>query len=238
MLPEPIIYDGLWRCLCPSFNAAPLYSTKALLRPRKRTTTKQIGTRVKLSTSRQRYSHGHIRGNQVITKTDEDDRKIISECGYTKGQKTKHNSNNDDDGDGGGGDSPTSIMPAKGSAFNKLVKEYLGSGSLQYSAKALTDVPEGYMNKSTQYLEGKLQELMVRSPSMNVATQILRCLIRDRHVFPQVRHYRALILANTDDMRGSPETVRILLSEMEKNRIPTDSGTLHAALQVGFLFLG
>jgi pentatricopeptide repeat protein len=57
-------------------------------------------------------------------------------------------------------------------------------------------------------------------------------LIRDRHVRPEVRHYRALILANSDAERGSPEVVRQLLSEMEKNGIPADSGTLHAALQV------
>lgn len=77
-----------------------------------------------------------------------------------------------------------------------------------------------------------LQDLMVKSPSILSATQILRCLIRDRHVRPEVRHYRALILANTDAERGSPKVVRKLLSEMEENRIPTDSGTLHAALQV------
>lgn len=53
-----------------------------------------------------------------------------------------------------------------------------------------------------------------------------------RHVRPGVRHYRALILANADPERGSPDVLRGLLKEMEDKGIPADSGTLHAALQV------
>lgn len=93
-------------------------------------------------------------------------------------------------------------------------------------------VPKTLAGQSTADLESKLQELAVRSPKVISATQILRILIRDRHVRPGVRHYRALILANTDAERGSPEVLRGLLEEMERSGIPADSGTLHAALQV------
>ncbi|RLL98597.1 hypothetical protein CFD26_105161 [Aspergillus turcosus] len=93
-------------------------------------------------------------------------------------------------------------------------------------------VPKNLEERSTPELENRLQELATGSPKILSASQILRILIRDRHVRPEVRHYRALILANSDAERGSPEVVRQLLSEMEKNGIPADSGTLHAALQV------
>jgi hypothetical protein len=93
-------------------------------------------------------------------------------------------------------------------------------------------VPKNLEERSTSDLENRLQDLATGSPKILSASQILRILIRDRHVRPEVRHYRVLILANSDAERGSPEVVRQLLSEMEKNGIPADSGTLHAALQV------
>lgn len=61
---------------------------------------------------------------------------------------------------------------------------------------------------------------------------ILHVLIGQRHIRPEVRHYRALILANCDPKFGSADQVRALLAEMEPNGIPLDSATLHAALQV------
>lgn len=84
----------------------------------------------------------------------------------------------------------------------------------------------------TVNLEAKLQELSAKVPKIKTTMRILRILVKDRHARPGVRHYRALILANTDAERGSPETLRGLLSEMERNGVPADSGTLHAALQV------
>ncbi|KAH8424700.1 pentatricopeptide repeat protein [Aspergillus melleus] len=99
-------------------------------------------------------------------------------------------------------------------------------------APGLSQVPDTLKRKPTARLEAQLQELTTKRPKVVGAVQILRALIRDRHVRPDTRHYKALILANTDSERGSPENVRDLLSEMEENKITADSGTLHAALQV------
>ncbi|KAI9042883.1 pentatricopeptide repeat protein [Aspergillus affinis] len=99
-------------------------------------------------------------------------------------------------------------------------------------APGLSQVPDTLKRKPTARLEAQLQELTAKRPKVVGAVQILRALIRDRHVRPDTRHYKALILANTDSERGSPENVRDLLSEMEANKITADSGTLHAALQV------
>lgn len=93
-------------------------------------------------------------------------------------------------------------------------------------------VPKNLARLPTAKLEMKLEEFSSESPNVNSASQILRILVRDRHIRPGVRHYRALILANTDAKRGSPEVLRALLEEMEENGVPADSGTLHAALQV------
>lgn len=93
-------------------------------------------------------------------------------------------------------------------------------------------VPENLAGLSTAKLEMKLEELSIESPNVNSASQILRILVRDRRIRPGVRHYRALILANSDAKHGSPGVLRALLEEMEEHGIPADSGTLHAALQV------
>ena len=93
-------------------------------------------------------------------------------------------------------------------------------------------IPESLAGQSTANLESKLKELSPRGPKIHSTMQILHTLVRMRHVRPAVRHYRALILANADPERGSPDVLRKLLTEMEQNGIPADSGTLHAALQV------
>lgn len=123
---------------------------------------------------------------------------------------------------------PTTTRQSTVATHSSIRPRYLARRPPQGSA----GVPKTLAGQSTADLESKLQELAVRSPKVISATQILRILIRDHHVRPGVRHYRALILANTDAERGSPEVLRGLLEEMERSGIPADSGTLHAALQV------
>lgn len=93
-------------------------------------------------------------------------------------------------------------------------------------------VPHELDGKTTSELDTMLQDVTTKSPNIRNATQVLRALIRDRQIHPKARHYKALILANTDPERGHPDMVRSLLAEMEDNGITADSGTLHAALQV------
>jgi hypothetical protein len=97
-------------------------------------------------------------------------------------------------------------------------------------------VQDDLLNKPDHALEALLQYMADKQPNLRHTTQVLRLLIRDRHIRPTARHYKALILANTDCERGSPEIVRGLLEEMEENGITADSGTLHGALQVGDRF--
>ncbi|PYH91347.1 pentatricopeptide repeat protein [Aspergillus ellipticus CBS 707.79] len=92
-------------------------------------------------------------------------------------------------------------------------------------------VPASFQTMPLARLESLLQDRVAKGPTVYNVTQILRTLIQGRHVHPEMRHYRGLIFANSEPERGSPAVVRELLTEMEANGIPADSGTLHAALQ-------
>ncbi|KAJ5133231.1 Ribonucleoprotein LSM domain eukaryotic/archaea-type [Penicillium atrosanguineum] len=83
--------------------------------------------------------------------------------------------------------------------------------------------------KSQSDLEAILQG--EENPGFVGTIEVLRSLIRDRHVEPRARHYKAMIQANTDNTLGNVNSVHHLLQEMEDNDIAADSGTLHAALQ-------
>ncbi|KAK2756761.1 hypothetical protein FQN54_005207 [Arachnomyces sp. PD_36] len=98
--------------------------------------------------------------------------------------------------------------------------------------KVRKEIPNDLEERSTNNLENLLQDHVEDCPTVAGTIRILQVLIRDRQIKPQVRHYRALILANTDPQRGSPIQVRKLLQEMEQNGVPADSGTLHGALKV------
>ncbi|KAF7587238.1 hypothetical protein BBP40_007525 [Aspergillus hancockii] len=114
---------------------------------------------------------------------------------------------------------------------NQNLEQDADSGA-EYAHKRMPGAPKHLKEKSTSYLEQKLEELTTTAPKILSTSQILRILIRDRRIRPEVRHYRALIRANADTERGSPDVVRQILAEMEASGITLDSATLHTALQV------
>ncbi|BDD59243.1 hypothetical protein MAP00_004465 [Monascus purpureus] len=203
MPPETLVLDGLWYCLCPSYSPASLYRARCLLQSVKR------ASRLASTPPRRCYRSSN---NHSIVGVD----KNFWHKGGWDGESLYENH---------------SVVQSHWNANTQLAADIVQQ-TIRRAPKKAMGVPRDLERRSTENLENMLQDLMVKSPSILSATQILRCLIRDRHVRPEVRHYRALILANTDAERGSPKVVRKLLSEMEENRIPTDSGTLHAALQV------
>ncbi|KAF3482701.1 phosphatidylinositol 3,4,5-trisphosphate 3-phosphatase and dual-specificity protein phosphatase [Arthroderma uncinatum] len=94
-------------------------------------------------------------------------------------------------------------------------------------SKVLPDL----IGKTNVNLENTLQNVVEKLPNHTAALKVVTELVRNRHVRPEVRHYRAMILANSQCIRGSAKQVRGLLDDMEKNGIVADSGTLHAALK-------
>jgi hypothetical protein len=202
-----LIVDGLWYCLCPSFRYSLFARSFVLLTPRRA----PLGSDSPWSPKKLLDpEHGTI--DESEAKSD----KIFNQTSVNTAFRPKHHENTQVHSGERGGNPPMLKWRGK----RALIQRTVG-------------VPEDLQHRSTSNLESMLQQVISKSPNMIATTAILRVLIRDRHVRPQVRHYRALILANTDGKHGSPDNVRKLLKEMEENGIAADSGTLHSALQVG-----
>ncbi|KAL4893051.1 hypothetical protein BDV59DRAFT_207897 [Aspergillus ambiguus] len=204
-----LILDGLWLCLCPSFQ------TTALKRP-------------SILLANGRYIHEHAPTSWSSRRCLSDGRSTLhrrNPATETDRYTTHHNEQ-----------LPDQRIPLEPNELRSCPKDANavpdpGDPFGDRLRRPPPGVPKSLERKLSSVLETKLQELGAHEPRILSATQILRILIRDRHVRPEVRHYRALILANSDPERGSPDAVRHLLAEMEENGIPADSGTLHAALQ-------
>ncbi|GAQ34730.1 hypothetical protein AtubIFM55763_001624 [Aspergillus tubingensis] len=209
-----LVLDGLWYCLCPSFNAATFNRATPSF-----TAGRRIPKHNRITALRSSISDSPRRCLTNLTPRPTDTTIEIVE-------DNSHNTTNSS--------SPSDQQPFD--PDDAGAQDNVRPGDLLSPMERLTKPPPGvpkyFKHLPSQRLENRLQERVARYPRVLSATQILRVLIRDRHVRPEMRHYRGLILANSDPERGSPQAVRALLKEMEENGIPADSGTLHAALQV------
>jgi hypothetical protein len=202
------IADGLWYCLCPRFSHLSFQQLFTSCIPRRQPLFRPCRTHWVARTSGQRRYRANANGDE------NNDVKDIQRCTNSAGGR------------------PLVVFRRNGQDDNPPKPKFL-RGVVRRLAGKTFGVPGHLQQRSTSDLENMLQDLTAKSPSMMAATAILRILIRDRHVRPEARHYKALILSNTDGKHGSPDNVCELLKEMEENNIPADSGTLHAALQVG-----
>ncbi|GAD94536.1 pentatricopeptide repeat protein [Paecilomyces variotii No. 5] len=212
MPPRGLMVDGLWHCLCPSFNLSTFRNAAAV-------STSLRGTRPLRA-----IKTASVRSQSAFTQRAYSTN-LASDGSYTG------SSNLESSGVPHTYESKQEEEQARERIQNEAPELKFKRISIRKPLRATFGVPKDLEKQSTADLENLLQELVTQSPNIRGATQILRILIRDRNVRPEVRHYRALILANTDARYGSPENVRNLLKEMETNGIPADSGTLHAALQ-------
>ncbi|KAJ9300844.1 hypothetical protein DTO271G3_2008 [Paecilomyces variotii] len=215
MPPRGLIVDGLWRCLCPSFNPVSFKNATTLSASLRRThslrAVKSASVRSNSAFARP-YSTNpiHDATNASQSKLEASNLSTLQDAHEPKQEEEQVKDENQNE-------APPKLK------FKRV--------TIRKPSRATFGVPKDLEHRSTTNLENLLQQLVAKSPNIRGATQILRILIRDRNVRPEVRHYRALILANTDARYGSPENVRSLLKEMENNGIPADSGTLHAALR-------
>lgn len=209
-----LILDGLWYSLCPSFTQLAISRPALLSRPRKQSSRPRSppAIRIAAAPSRRCYSSNTSRlrelGNVESNTATEYSRNSSTPDVEPRSPSDEHFEN-----------------PRRtGTAENE--EDLEGSEPWKGTARVYRVLEE----KPKSYLEAYLQR--DKTPNIQAATQVLRALIRDQHVQPRARHYKALIRANSDSVRGSPDAVRGLLEEMEANDIAADSGTLHAALQV------
>lgn len=219
---KTLALDGLWYSLCPSFNLISLTRPRFLFHAGRhafnrhtlqavRDASITLPPKCRYSTAREARDDSRS-GNPPINENEP-----IHPQSCQQAQPDKHP---DPPQDG----TPTPL----GTPEQSRTRKYRARRSGPYRSPR---VPS-YSAKTTSFLEWRLQQVATKMPSVVKAINILRVLVGERHIRPDVRHYRALILANSDPEHGSADQVRTLLAEMEPNGIPVDSGTLHAALQV------
>jgi isocitrate lyase len=73
---------------------------------------------------------------------------------------------------------------------------------------------------------------------MDRTMRLLEELLVNRHIKPEAKHYKALILAHAKADHGNALGVRKVLKEMEREGVAVDGGVLHAALRVCFVCMG
>ncbi|CAG8918227.1 unnamed protein product [Penicillium salamii] len=202
MSPRALVLDGLWYSLCPSFTSLSLGRSVYPKSKGRTSRTTLPSIAAASSPARRCYSTS---GDNPEPQTE-----AAHEFRQNELHSNKHNSE------------PDAHWPGERTNTRNTRKP------LSRTHKVQADL----LKWTNDGLETRLQYVMDKKPNIRHITQILRLLIRDRHVQPNARHYKALILANTDNERGSPQLVRGLLEEMESNGITADSGTLHGALQV------
>lgn len=201
--------DGLWHCLCPSFGRFSLKPTSV------------VNNSQKSKFLRPRITASPAFPSRCRLYSEQRGRFDIRRHGRNTGENQLNQATTSS--------LHTSQLMAQGPA-SAPPKRFSPGGKKKREPK--NELPSDLVKRSTSNLENILQDHVENSPTVEGCARILQILIRDRQVRPQVRHYRALILANTDAKRGSPVQVRKLLQEMEHNGVPADSGTLHAALKV------
>ncbi|PGH15731.1 hypothetical protein AJ80_05439 [Polytolypa hystricis UAMH7299] len=226
-----IVADGLWRCLCPSFNQAFL-------------------NRFLLSSSR---NHPPISYKKLCARSVAS---LATQPFALSGPRptTFKHSQSAPDGKADEKADPASLSrdtdPAYTHRRNWKLKE--ATGFQRYALRRelrpsgwrrarwvrhkdqwiKSKIIRGLRTNSTENLERTLRYIVLVPPCHSNAMALLRELIYNRGVKPSLQHYRAMILANCDAYLGTPSQVRNILEEMEENQIPLDSNTLHAVLKV------
>ncbi|KAJ5805221.1 hypothetical protein N7474_011108 [Penicillium riverlandense] len=204
-----LVFDGLWYSLCPSFSLSTLSRPAPFLKKPRRPPVLSVA-----ATSPPRRCYKHKTGGFV-------DLNKVTDSTAPKTSKPKSFT-----------DPEPSLPPNEALNHEEDTTSAPDSTAGEHSRSPSRRVPRNICEKSTDDLESMLEAVTLKSPNIRHTSSILGVLIRDRHIKPTARHYKALILANTDSERGSPDMVRLLLDEMENNGITADSGTLHSALQV------
>lgn len=225
---KTLILDGFWYCLRPSFTLTShahrefSFGSRKPLSKRHNPPTLPTG-QLKLPPRRYHYS---TLGEAVNHNEGKDaNHNVGSEDLPLEEQEALEETDQEDQPHD---DQPQDETPEHSPAARQSTTD----GTLRRRRRDEVDSIPYLRPIPTSSLEPRLQAAADRAPDLARIMRILHVLIRERHICPEVRHYRALILANCDPRRGSADQVRGLLAEMEPNGIPIDSGTLHAALQV------
>ncbi|KAJ5175894.1 uncharacterized protein N7482_001771 [Penicillium canariense] len=226
-----LVFDGLWYSLCPSFTPLALTRPNPLLKQRRLSSRRcsPPARRIAAPPPHRCYSTNASKSDtrSKFEDTRGYDHSRNSPTPFSKSTlsasepvENQHDSSN--------------LENTYENEDGEIISPEKGRSSLTWRGRSINEwprVPNHLVQMNNEQLETLLQTKMAEEPNITGATQIVRSLVRDRGIKPSARHYKALILANSDPMKGSPMFVRSLLEEMEEQGIAADSGTLHAALQ-------
>ncbi|KAJ6125675.1 hypothetical protein N7523_003295 [Penicillium sp. IBT 18751x] len=245
---QALVLDGLWFSLCPSFSQLTLRRSAPSLRPRQKysktsspptcrlaaPTPTPILTSRRYHSSRTKISEHSGTGDAVSASEDPQD--ASAHRSNPRLPSSTHQDittvSDDELSKPSYADEGNSVTESSQDASSPRANpQSLSNGSHKpkQRSRPLRKEYGQLWKKSQSDLEAILQG--EENPGFVGTIEVLRSLIRDRHVEPRARHYKAMIQANTDNTLGNVNSVHYLLQEMEDNDIAADSGTLHAALQ-------
>ncbi|KAJ5907716.1 hypothetical protein N7495_000398 [Penicillium taxi] len=216
-----LVLDGLWYTLCPSFSPStlsrPPISLKSTRQNRKLCLFPGIATATRKCYSTNTSGTGRVitPGDHLQSTNSHNGKPASTESEYIPDEHPENLLRHTSD--------RTTSTPPEASIFFKM----------RTHNNSERKVPVHDTRRFYEYPSSDLEHMLRNKPGALYRTMsILRALIEDHHIQPQAFHYKSLILANSDSIKGSPEMVRALLQEMEEEKITVDSGILHVVLQV------
>lgn len=208
--------DGLWRCLCPSFEAT---LARPVLPRNLPSTISSVDKKQSPRFRSRQYSTANppSRGRGDVP--------IPSKAFAVK----KH---------------PLRVFPQAAQEDNVVapVIERISVGRpivahkvrARYTSPLPPEEQERRNNASTSTLHEWLGAYSTQDGGYDKVTDLVEYLVRARGEKPALAHYDALLRVNSDADKGSAEAVRALLAEMKEEGIGADSRAYHGVLQVSW----
>ncbi|KAK6004449.1 hypothetical protein QM012_008311 [Aureobasidium pullulans] len=197
-----LIADGLWHCLCPSYNSVPLFTSRNALIRRPRPALQCAASRVPLPAATRRNSTVapvRFQGNVDVSPE-------LQKSGL-----------------------PVMNVwaPLDDETQSKQFKT-----SLRTTIRPKTTVKKAdYPNLSTPELY-ELAHAAAGKGNSREAMQMVEYLVRERQEIPNLRLYSISILANVHPTDGSARSVARLLAEMEDEGLQMNVQICHDVLRV------
>lgn len=244
--------DGLWRCLCPSFDAisascyatSTLPATKPSIRPAtgsKRLTRRNFHSSIRVR-QRPPEDAAPLWGRPIDAKKGFGDRKpfFATETRWEIPSRPPQESPPDD----------PALSEALDAEKDNLIANVEAEESQEIPRNANAELPlpppmrlvedsalvrkvEGDVyTPSTKEIYDRLRRVRTKEGAFKEILELVQLLITDKGEKLSLFHYDALIRANADAAHGSVDAVKVLLQEMKEEGISGDAGLYHAVLQV------
>lgn len=211
-----LIVDGLWHCLCPSFDAAAVTTTRSLRKPFTIHSSRPKPRRLQLCHSKSIHTTSHPQAIQYSALPTPYISPTANDLTPRDHARQRHFPN-----------PPKSVAEiAEESAIDKaLIQHYVLPDGRRILADSLHYIP-------VEQLHDVLRHLRNEASALIRVKDLVRHLVKERNQKPCLLYYDSLIRVNADAAYGSAETVNQLLQDMARHGIVGDSSLFHSVLQV------